>query len=157
MDEWLGERAARVILPITDPYVVHHGALGSFGTAYLPEDADHAAINAKIKELPEMLEVLAKEEAVSKYELPIDRIGDLTMVSTGNMTIGTSEDRHNLAALNEPFRSRGGLTEQEVSFIVNRVIDLPRAPVLRNFDAFYFVCIAAALEVELTKRGAKAC
>ena len=29
MDDWLGKDAARVILPITDPYVVHHGALGS--------------------------------------------------------------------------------------------------------------------------------
>lgn len=29
LDEWLGKDAARVILPITDPYVVHHGALGS--------------------------------------------------------------------------------------------------------------------------------
>ena len=36
MDDWLGKDAARVILPITDPYVVHHGALGSFATAYLP-------------------------------------------------------------------------------------------------------------------------
>ena len=36
LDQWLGEKAARVILPITDPYVVHHGALGSFATAYLP-------------------------------------------------------------------------------------------------------------------------
>ena len=39
LDEWLGEAAARVILPITDPYVVHHGALGGFGTAYLPKGA----------------------------------------------------------------------------------------------------------------------
>jgi phosphonoacetate hydrolase len=36
LDEWLGKDAARVILPISDPYVVHQGALGSFATAYLP-------------------------------------------------------------------------------------------------------------------------
>ena len=35
-DDWLGKDKARVILPITDPYVVHHGALGSFATVYLP-------------------------------------------------------------------------------------------------------------------------
>ena len=145
-DEWLGEAAARVILPITDPYVVHHGALGAFATAYLPEGVDHADIIARIKELPEMLEVLSKEEAVAKYELPADRIGDLTMVSTENMTIGTSEHRHDLAALGEPLRSHGGLTEQEVPFIVNRVIELPNAPTLRNFDAFFYATIAAALE-----------
>ncbi|MBL8674240.1 MAG: phosphonoacetate hydrolase, partial [Rhodospirillales bacterium] len=39
LDTWLGAAAARVILPITDPYVVHHGALGSFATVYLPKSA----------------------------------------------------------------------------------------------------------------------
>ncbi len=145
LDEWLGESAARVILPITDPYVVHHGALGAFATAYLPEGADRADIIALLAALPEMLEVLTKEEAVAKYELPADRIGDLTMVCTENMTIGTSEHRHDLAALGEPLRSHGGLTEQEVPFIVNRKIELPDAPVLRNFDAFFYATTAAAL------------
>ncbi|WP_299752214.1 phosphonoacetate hydrolase [uncultured Boseongicola sp.] len=146
MDAWLGQAAARVILPITDPYVVHHGALGSFATCYLPDGADVGDIVARLKALPEMLEVLTKAEAVAAYELPADRIGDLTMVSTENMTIGTSAHRHDLAALKEPLRSHGGLTEQEVPFIVNRVIDLPNAPVLRNFDAFYYATKAAALE-----------
>lgn len=146
LDEWLGESAARVILPITDPYVVHHGALGAFATAYLPEEgADRADIIALLAALPEMLEVLTKEEAVAKYELPADRIGDLTMVCTENMTIGTSEHRHDLAALGEPLRSHGGLAEQEVPFIVNRKIELPDAPVLRNFDAFFYATTAAAL------------
>ena len=145
-DEWLGEGAARVILPITDPYVVHHGALGSFATCYLPETADRGEIIARLKAMPEMLEVLSKEEAVATYELPADRIGDLTMISTVNLTIGTSADRHNLAALKEPLRSHGGLTEQEVPFIVNRVMDdLPNAPELRNFDAFFYATRAAAL------------
>ncbi|MEM6634670.1 MAG: phosphonoacetate hydrolase [Pseudomonadota bacterium] len=146
MDEWLGEGAARVILPITDPYVVHHGALGSFATAYLPEGAHATDIADRLRALPEILEVLTREDAVSRYALPADRIGDLTMVSTENMTIGTSADRHDLAALKEPLRSHGGLTEQAVPFIVNRVIDLPDAPFLRNFDAFHFACAAAATE-----------
>jgi phosphonoacetate hydrolase len=146
LDEWLGEAAARVILPITDPYVVHHGALGSFATAYLPEGADRADIVARLKTLPEMLEVTTREEAVTKYDLPADRIGDIVMVSTENMTIGTSAHRHDLAALKEPLRSHGGLTEQAVPFIVNRKIDLPDAPVLRNFDAFFYATAAAALE-----------
>ncbi len=146
-DDWLGKAQARVILPITDPYVIHHGALGSFATVYLPDGADRADIIARLKALPEMLEVLSTEEAVATYELPADRIGDLTMVSTENMTIGTSEDRHDLAALGEPLRSHGGLTEQEVPFIVNRVIELPNAPILRNFDAFFYATTAAAFEM----------
>jgi len=146
LDEWLGEAAARVILPITDPYVVHHGALGSFATAYLPSGADQADIIARLRALPEMLEVVDKATAVQKYDLPADRIGDIVMISTENMTIGTSAHRHDLAALKEPLRSHGGVTEQEVPFIVNRKIDLPGAPVLRNFDAFFYAAAAAALE-----------
>ncbi len=146
MDEWLGEGAARVILPITDPYVVHHGALGSFATAYLPDGADRADIIARVAAQPEILEVVDKETAIERFELPGDRIGDIVMISTENMTIGTSADRHDLAALKEPLRSHGGLTEQAVPFIVNRVIDLPDAPELRNFDAFFYAAAAAALE-----------
>jgi len=144
MDEWLGEAAARVILPITDPYVVHHGALGGFATAYLPKGADRADIIARLKKHDELLEVIGREEAVKRFELPEDRIGDIIMISTENMTIGTSEHRHDLAALNEPLRSHGGLTEQVVPFIVNRKIDLGAAPELRNFDAFFYATTAAA-------------
>jgi phosphonoacetate hydrolase len=146
MDEWLGEAAARVILPITDPYVVHHGALGSFATAYLPADADQADIIARLKAVDGIDVVIDKAEACARFELPGDRIGDIVLVSGENMTIGTSAHRHDLAALNEPLRSHGGLTEQEVPFIVNRVLpDLGDAPDLRNFDAFYIATMAAAL------------
>ena len=142
MDDWLGKDQARVILPITDPYVVHHGALGSFATIYLPDGAD---VTAKLKATDGITHVLTKAEAMEQFELPGDRIGDLVLVSGENMTIGTSAHRHDLAALNEPLRSHGGLTEQEVPFIVNRVIDLPNQPELRNFDAFFYATTAAAL------------
>ncbi len=145
LDEWLGNEAARVILPITDPYVVHHGALGSFATAYLPAKADHAAVIARLAATPGMLLVVDRSEAIRRFELPGDRIGDVVMISTENMTLGTSAHRHDLAALNEPLRSHGGLTEQEVPFIVNRRLDLPSQPVLRNFDALFYATAAAAL------------
>lgn len=145
LDDWLGAGAARVILPITDPYVVHHGALGSFATAYLPEGTDLAAMVARLAALPGMLEVTDRTTAVARYDLPADRIGDVVMISTENMTIGTSAHRHDLAALKEPLRSHGGLTEQEVPFLVNRAMaDLAAAPGLRNFDAFQVATTAAA-------------
>ncbi|MBZ9754420.1 phosphonoacetate hydrolase [Mesorhizobium sp. ESP6-5] len=146
LDEWLGKDAARVILPITDPYVVHHGALGSFATAYLPDGADQAGIMARLAKVDGIMLVVDSRTACERFELPADRIGDIVLVSTENKTIGTSEHRHDLAALNEPLRSHGGLTEQEVPFIVNRVLpDLPNEPTLRNFDAFYYATMAAAL------------
>lgn len=145
LDGWLGEAAARVILPITDPYVVHHGALGSFATAWLPEDADRAGVMARLAQIDGIDVVLSREDACARFELPPDRIGDIVLVSSENKTIGTSAHRHDLAALKEPLRSHGGLTEQEVPFIVNRVLaDLPGAPALRNFDAFHYAATAAA-------------
>ena len=143
LDQWLGEAKARVILPITDPYVVHHGALGSFATAYLPAEVDITEITEKLSNIEGILLVTNKSEAVKRFDLPPDRIGDIVIISTENMTLGTSVDRHDLEALKEPLRSHGGLTEQEVPFIVNRKIDLPEVPNLRNYDAFFYASIAA--------------
>ncbi|KAG1700656.1 Phosphonoacetate hydrolase [Nymphon striatum] len=138
MDEWLGEAKARVILPITDPYVVHHGALGSFATMYLPEDADRQDIIDRLAKIEGIEFVCGREEACGRFGLPADRIGDIVLTSGETVTIGTSEDRHDLAALKEPLRSHGGLHEQTVPFIVNRTLDLDGAPDLRNFDAFFY-------------------
>ena len=144
MDEWLGEAAARVILPITDPYVVHHGALGSFATMYLPESADRQDIIDRLAKIDGIEFVCGREEACGRFGLPADRIGDIVLTSGETVTIGTSEDRHDLAALNEPLRSHGGLHEQTVPFIVNRTLELDAAPDLRNFDAFFYAAKAAA-------------
>ncbi|MGP4673934.1 phosphonoacetate hydrolase [Agrobacterium salinitolerans] len=145
LDQWLGKDAARVILPITDPYVVHHGALGSFATAYLPEDASREDIIERLAAIDGIDLVLARPEACVRFELPDDRIGDIVLISSENKTLGTSEHRHDLAALNEPLRSHGGLTEQRVPFIVNRKLpDLLSANSLRNFDAFFYALVAAA-------------
>ena len=143
LDDWLGTASARVILPITDPYVVHHGALGSFATAYLPEEANTDEILNELSTIDGIMLVLSRDQAVKRFQLPVDRIGDLIIISSENVAIGTSIDKHDLAALDEPLRSHGGLTEQEVPFIANRRIELPSAPQLRNFDAFYFAAIAA--------------
>ena len=143
LDDWLGNASARVILPITDPYVVHHGALGSFATAYLPREVNTNEIVNRLAAIDGIMLVLNRDEAVKRFQLPADRIGDIILISSENVTIGTSIDRHDLAALDEPLRSHGGLTEQEVPFIANRRVDLPTAPQLRNFDAFYYAAIAA--------------
>ena len=145
LDEWLGEAAARVILPITDPYVVHHGALGSFATAYLPDGANRQDIIERLAKVDGIELVLGREDACGRFGLPADRIGDVVLTSGETVTIGTSEHRHDLAALDEPLRSHGGLHEQVVPFIVNRKIELDGAPDLRNFDAFFYATKASAL------------
>jgi phosphonoacetate hydrolase len=140
LDEWYGKAATRVILPITDPYVVHHGALGSYATVYLGQGPtrDHAIRH--IAALPGVDGVYTREQACAKFELPPDRVGDLVIVSERLTVIGTSRDRHDLSELDAPLRSHGGTSEQRVPLIANR-----RAPDLpvrrwRNFDAFDLAC-----------------
>jgi phosphonoacetate hydrolase len=131
VDGWLGAGKARVILPITDPYVVHHGALGSFATVYVTED-----VRARIQALEGVELVLTREEAARRFELPADRIGDFVVVSKRHVVIGTSKSRHDLSGLTEPLRSHGGLSEQKVPLVFNRAITGAHGRRLRNFDAF---------------------
>ena len=136
LDGWLGAGKARVILPITDPYVVHHGALGSFATVYV--DAD---VRKKIADLPGVEVVLTREEAAQRFELPPERIGDLVVVSTRHVVIGTSKAKHDLSGLKEPLRSHGGLSEQKVPLLFNRRLRGVEGRFgahrrLRNFDIF---------------------
>jgi phosphonoacetate hydrolase len=137
LDQWIGKGKARVILPITDPYVVHHGALGSFATVYLPEDIDQAALIKRIGEIEGMELSIDRAGGCAKFELPADRLGDVIVVSKKNVVIGTSVERHDLSALTLPLRSHGGMTEQQVPVIVNRKITaLGSGYRLRNFSAF---------------------
>ncbi len=136
LDDWLGDGQARVILPITDPYVAHHGALGSFATAYLPAGVDVGAIRDRVAEEEGIELVLTRDEACARFELPADRIGDLVVVSEREKVIGTRAELHDLSGLDEPLRSHGGLTEQRVPMIANGKVELEPGHVLRNFDVF---------------------
>jgi phosphonoacetate hydrolase len=140
LDAWLGAGRARTILPITDPYVVHHGALGSYATIYLPAAAVADAAG-RIRALRGVERVLTRADAAEAFELPADRIGDLVVVSERSTVIGTAASRHDLAALEVPLRSHGGVSEQRVPLIINRRIAGLEAGVeagrrWRNFDAF---------------------
>jgi phosphonoacetate hydrolase len=137
LDTWLGEGKARVILPITDPYVVHHGALGSFALAYLPALGIEEGVAERIAKLPGIEIVLTRAVAAERFELPADRIGDLVVVSRRDTVIGTSRDRHDLSGLDVPLRSHGGTSEQKVPLLVNRIVGgQPDTRRWRNFDAF---------------------
>lgn len=141
LDAAFGVGTSKVILPITDPYVVHHGALGSYATVYVkgvaPDDA--ARLISKVEGIDV---VYSNAEGCAKFGLPPDRTGDLIVLSGGpafTKVIGTSASKHDLSGLDAPLRSHGGLSEQEVPIIINRKAhNLPDN--LRNFDAFFIGC-----------------
>ena len=136
LDGWIGAGRARVILPITDPYVVHHGALGSFATAYLPADVDASSITALLGALPGVEASLGREAACARFELPPDRMGDVVIVSERHRVLGTSVSRHDLSGLDAPLRSHGGISEQRVPLMLNRPLRVAAPARLRNFDIF---------------------
>jgi phosphonoacetate hydrolase len=137
-DAWLGAGNARVILPITDPYVVHHGALGSFATLYLPDGADTGNVIGRLRELDGIELALSGDDGCERFELPRERLGDVIVVSRRNVVLGTSEARHDLSGLDAPLRSHGGVSEQIVPLVFNRPVDAGALAGrrLRNFDVF---------------------
>jgi phosphonoacetate hydrolase len=140
LDGWLGAGHTRVILPITDPYVVHHGALGSYATVYLPGAVDAPALARRIGALRGIETVLTRAEAARRFELPPDRIGDLVVVSSRSVAIGGAAAKHDLSGLDAPLRSHGGVSEQAVPLVLNRrIAGLDDNRRWRNFDAFDWV------------------
>jgi phosphonoacetate hydrolase len=136
LDHWQGAGSTRVILPITDPYVVHHGALGSFATIYLNEAPALPQLLPRLRQLPGVDLALTRADACTRFELPADRMGDIVVVSARHKVLGTSRARHDLTGLTEPLRSHGGISEQQVPFIVNRPSTIAAGRRLRNFDIF---------------------
>jgi phosphonoacetate hydrolase len=136
LDAAYGRDATRVILPITDPYVVHHGALGSYATVYVDGKTSVEAVRERIAAIPGIDVVLPRAAACARFELPENRVGDLVVVSERLTVIGTRQSHHDLSGLDAPLRSHGGISEQRVPLIANRrAVDLP-ARRWRNFDAF---------------------
>jgi len=135
LDERFGVDICKVILPITDPYVVHHGALGSFASVYCSSPND-PHIAAAIRELPGIELVLTAGEAAQRFELPVDRIGDLNIIAKQQQVIGTSPEAHDLSGLEVPLRSHGGISEQRVPLILSQPITKAPHEALRNFDLF---------------------
>ena len=145
LESWLKsefEIKARVILPITDPYVVHHGALGSFATIHLPEGAPIEAIQQRLLKVPGITEVYQRDAAARELELAADRIGDLVVLSQHDVVLGKSAEYHDLGVLRSGLRSHGGRAETAVPFIISEPLRgeyrtrAAHAP--RNFDIFEF-------------------
>ena len=136
LDDAYGSEATRVILPITDPYVVHHGALGSFATVYVNQPALLSAVRERVRALPGIDLVLSRADACARFELPENRVGDLVVVSERLTVIGSRRSRHDLSGLDAPLRSHGGVSEQRVPLIANRAAPALPARRWRNFDAF---------------------
>jgi phosphonoacetate hydrolase len=138
-----GAGAVRVICPITDPFVRHHGALGSFVRVYAKKPIAPADLARVVRGLAGVDQVLDRAAAAAEYELPYDREADLVVTGDANTVLGASEAEHDLASLaGHRLRSHGGRGEQRVPFLLSRPLTATYREKaqgrLRNFDIFDF-------------------
>ena len=134
----------RVILPITDPYVAHHGALGSFAQVHLPRGLAAGPVINWLRARDGVTECLDRDTAARLMDLPPDRMGDLVVASARDVVLGRTPDYHDLKALHGALRSHGGRYEEMVPLVFSGPLSAAYAAVVaadvRNFDIFEIAC-----------------
>ena len=144
LNERFGAGSVRVICPIADPFVRHHGALGSLVRVHLRKPGDIAAMMALSRKLPGVELVLDKQQVCEQFELPVDREGDFAVFGDRHTVIGARREDHDLSQLSgHRLRSHGGLGEQKVPFLLSRPLNAAyrgraSSATLHNYDIFDF-------------------
>ena len=132
----------RVICPITDPYVKHHGALGSYVVVHVPDQSKVTEIKDWLMLQPGITEAYDRATAVRVLEQPEDRIGDIVVLSGRDVVVGRRPQYHDLSALDGTLRSHGGRYEEMVPMIISHPLNteyrMKAAGDPRNFDIFDF-------------------
>lgn len=142
LETTFGANGFRVICPITDPYVKHHGALGSYIVVHLEDKSKIDEVKNWLAIQPGITEVYDKATAVRLLEQPEDRTGDLVVLSARDVVVGRRPKYHDLSALDGTLRSHGGRYEEMVPMLIshplNETYKLKAAGDPRNFDIFDF-------------------
>jgi phosphonoacetate hydrolase len=144
LDSALGAGATRVILPITDPYVAHHGALGGFARIYCLDGTLPETVIESVRAIPGIEKVYDRDGVCEAFGLPPDIEGDVAVISDAGTVVGASESGHDLSQLRgQRLRSHGGISERRVPFIISEPLNGAYAAraasgALRNFDIFDF-------------------
>ena len=143
--ESFGEGSARVICPITDPFVRHHGALGSFVRVYLRDSQHIEGAATLLRGKPGVHEVLSRQEAADRLDLPYDLEADLVVISKEDWALGAARKDHDLGAVQDrPLRTHGGYSEQRVPFLISKPLDVlglewASRTRLHNYDIFHAI------------------
>ncbi|KAM0717105.1 hypothetical protein Q7P37_006957 [Cladosporium fusiforme] len=149
IEDFLNERwpeaESRVICPIADPFVVHHGALGGFVRVHLLNE-NFDGVEEMIEacgSLPEVELACSGKDAAALFEMPEDREGELVVIAKDNAVVGSSQKKHDLSQLGGlKLRSHGGLSEQEIPLLMSEASGEPSmdcSKKWRNFDIFDLV------------------
>jgi phosphonoacetate hydrolase len=144
LDERFGKDATKVICPITDAFVGHHGALGGFVRVHCFEGASPEDVIEFTRSLEGIEEVLDRKQAASTLDLPYDVEADVVVISGENYCVGAARADHDIAGLNGArLRTHGGFSEQNVPFVLSAPLNADYArrastEQLRNYHIFDF-------------------
>jgi phosphonoacetate hydrolase len=144
LDETFGVGRTRVICPITDPFVRHHGAFGGFVRVHIMvPDLAATTVAEFLRTVPGVELALLRDEACQRFDLPADREGDIAVVAAEGLALGSRAVDHDASKLaGTRLRSHGSLAEQVVPFILSRPLNVEYAAKagegLRNFDIFEY-------------------
>lgn len=142
LEAQFGANGFRVICPITDPYVKHHGALGSYVVVHLEDKSKINTVKDWLTIQPGITEVYDRATAVRVLEQPEDRIGDLVVLSARDVVVGRRPKYHDLSALDGTLRSHGGRYEEMVPMLISHPLNeeykIKASGDPRNFDIFDF-------------------
>ncbi|HKB26714.1 MAG TPA: phosphonoacetate hydrolase [Methylomirabilota bacterium] len=121
LDRRFGKGTSTVICPITDRFVVHHGALGGFVRVYCHRGLGPADVMKLATSLDGVESVHDREAAAKTFALPMDREGDVAVIGRADTCIGAAAADHDLSGLKgHRLRTHGALAEARVPFILNR-------------------------------------
>ena len=124
LNQRFGAGNTKVICPITDAFVGHHGSLGGFVRVHLFNDLSAPQVVDFVRPITGIEEVLEREEAATRFDLPFDLEGDVVVISGENYVVGMGRDDHDLTELNgERLRSHGGISERDVPFGISRPLN----------------------------------
>jgi len=144
LDAKFGKGDVRVICPITDAFVAHHGALGGFVRVWCLGRATPAQVIEAIRGLDGIESALDRESACRLHDLPADREGDVAVIAAADVCIGASESQHDLSGLaGHRLRSHGGVAEAKVPFILSEPLNeryraAAGAATLKSYQIFDF-------------------
>ena len=151
LDQKFGKGDTRVICPITDAFVGHHGALGGFVRVYCQGSAKPREVIAAIAAIDGVEQALSREDVCRLYELPPDREGDVAVISRADVCIGGAEAEHDLSGLKgHRLRTHGGVSEAKVPVIINRPLNeayrlKTAGGLLKSYEIFDYALNGVAL------------
>ncbi len=143
LDAKFGVGDVKVICPITDAFVAHHGALGGFVRVWCRGKTTPRQIIDVVSGLPGVEAALDKATVCREFDMPADREGDVAVIARADVCIGASKKDHDLKGLQgHRLRTHGGTSEAKVPFILSQPLNdayqLKTLKTLKSYQIFDF-------------------